>query len=52
MSAYGENGVVYSPSYVRNDLTDDLHEVFGFRTDYEIISYEDFEKFFKHIKIK
>ena len=52
MSVYEENGAGYSPSYVRNDLTDDLHEVFGFRTDYEIISYKDFEKIFKHIKTK
>lgn len=52
MSVYEENGVGYSPSYVRNDLTDDLHEVFSFRTDYEIISYEDFEKIFKHVKTK
>ena len=52
MSVYEENGAGYSPSYVRSDLTDDLHEVFGFRTDYEIINYEDFEKIFKHIKTK
>lgn len=27
----------YNPSYMRTDLTDVLHEVAGFRTDYEII---------------
>lgn len=27
----------YIPAYRRTDLTDDLHEQFGFRTDYEII---------------
>ncbi len=27
----------YTPSYMRNDLTDSLHEIFGFRTDYEFI---------------
>jgi len=26
----------YTPSYTRTDLTDALHETFGFRTDYEI----------------
>lgn len=26
----------YQPSYTRTDLTDDLHEIFGFRTDYEL----------------
>jgi len=28
--------VGYQPSYTRTDLTDDLHEAFGFRTDYEL----------------
>ena len=28
----------YIPAYTRNDFTDKLHEVFGFRTDYEILS--------------
>ena len=28
----------YIPSYKRTDLTDELHKVFGFRTDYEFIS--------------
>ncbi len=28
----------YIPTYTRTDLTDDLHNKFGFRTDYEIVS--------------
>lgn len=28
----------YTPSYKRTDITDDLHNVFGFHTDYEFIS--------------
>lgn len=28
----------FLPAYTRSDFTDDLHEVFGFRTDYEILS--------------
>ena len=52
MNMYEEKGTGYSPAYTRTDLTDDLHEVFGFRTDYEIISYEDFEKIFKYTKTK
>lgn len=51
MEVYEEKSVGYSPAYVRNDLTDDLHEVFGFRTDFEIISYKNFEKIFKQTKI-
>lgn len=50
MEVYEEKGTGYSPAYVRNDLTDDLHETFGFRTDYEIINYENFEKIFKQLK--
>lgn len=34
----------YIPHYTRNDLTDDLHERFGFRTDYEIISEKNIKK--------
>ena len=51
MEVYEEKGSGYSPAYVRNDLTDDLHEIFSFRTDYEIISYKDFEKIFRQVKI-
>lgn len=50
MEVYEEKGAGYCPAYVRTDLTDDLHEIFGFRTDYEIINYENFKKIFKHIK--
>ena len=35
MTAPGEG---YIPTYTRTDLTDDLHEAFGFRTDYQITS--------------
>ena len=28
----------YTPAYTRSDFTDDLHDAFGFRTDYEIMS--------------
>lgn len=50
MEVYEEKGSGYSPAYVRDNLTDDLHEVFGFRTDFEIVSYKNFEKIFKQIK--
>lgn len=50
MEVYEEKGFGYSPAYVRNDLTDDLHELFGFRTDYEIINYQNFDKIFKQLK--
>lgn len=50
MEVYEEKGTGYSPAYVRNNLTDDLHDVFGFRTDYEITTYEKFNKIFSKIK--
>ena len=34
----------YIPSYTRTDLTDDLHNRFGFRTDYQIISQRNMKK--------
>ena len=39
----------YLPEYTRTNLTDDLHELFNFRTDYEINTYKDFKKFFNNI---
>ncbi len=50
MEVYEEKNAGYAPVYVRDDLTDDLHEVFCFRTDFEIISYKKFEKIFKQVK--
>ncbi len=40
----------YIPEYERTDLTDALHEMFGFRTDYEINTYKDLKKIFSIIK--
>lgn len=50
MEVFEERGTGYSPAYVRNDLTDDLHTKFNFRTDYEIVTYENFKKIFDSIK--
>jgi transposase len=38
MNFHKINGEGYVPVYTRNDFTDALHDAFGFRTDYEIIS--------------
>lgn len=43
-------GEGYVPLYERDDLTDTLHEVFGFRTDYEIIPSKDMKKILKQTK--
>lgn len=41
---------VYSPNYVRTDLTDDLHEKFCFRTDFEVIRENNLKKICKETK--
>lgn len=40
----------YIPVYTRTNITDCLHEKFGFRTDYEIIQNKEIKKFLKIIK--
>lgn len=45
-----ENDGDYMPNYMRTDLTDNLHEIFNFRTDYEIISEKNFKKIYKQTK--
>lgn len=43
-------GEGYVPCYTRTDFTDDLHEAFGFRTDYQIVSTHSMKKIFKSTK--
>ena len=50
MDFYHVDGEGYIPIYTRDDLTDDLHEAFGFRTDYQIISTQKMKKIFKVTK--
>ena len=40
----------YIPTYTRTDFTDDLHEAFGFRTDYEIVNTRKMKSIFKSTK--
>lgn len=47
-SKLGEDG--YIPIYTRNDLTDALHTIFGFRTDYEIVTKKLFKKILEKTK--
>lgn len=42
----------YIPSYTRTDLTDALHEAFGFRTDYEILTDINMKKIIRSTKKK
>ena len=50
MDMLESKGDGYIPEYIRTNLTDDLHDTFGFRTDYEINTYKDFKKIFELIK--
>lgn len=47
MIAPGEG---YIPTYTRTGLTDTLHETFGFRTDYQIISQKNMRKILNQTK--
>lgn len=40
----------YIPAYTRTDLTDKLHEIFGFRTDYEALSRKKIKNILKMLK--
>lgn len=42
----------YIPSYKRTLLTDALHDIFGFRTDYEFISKSSMRNIIKETKAK
>ena len=37
MKLLAVEGIGYQPAYKRTDITDDLHNIFGFRTDYQIM---------------
>ncbi|NMA64810.1 MAG: IS1634 family transposase [Clostridiaceae bacterium] len=50
MNFYQVKGEGYIPTYTRDDLTDDLHEAFGFRTDYQIISLKEMKKILRETK--
>ena len=43
-------GEGYTPAYTRTDFTDALHDAFGFRTDYEIITHNHMKNIFKQTK--
>lgn len=45
-----ENNDSYIPNYIRTDLTDALHDRFGFRTDFEVISEKNIKKILKQTK--
>lgn len=40
----------YAPNYTRTDFTDALHNAFGFRTDYEIVTRKEMKRILKTTK--
>lgn len=50
MNFFELKGEGYTPSYTRTEFTDSLHDAFGFRTDYEIITSSQMKKIFKLTK--
>jgi len=52
MNFYSIPAEGYIPTYTRTDFTDALHDVFGFRTDYQIVSLKEMKKIFKATKTK
>ena len=45
MEMIEHKGIGFEPIYEKNQITDDLHEVFTFNTDFEIVSYKKIKKF-------
>jgi hypothetical protein len=50
MNFYEVKGEGFVPTYMRTDFTDSLHDVFGFRTDYQIVPMRQMKKIFKATK--
>jgi len=50
MNFYSVPGEGHIPTYTRTDFSDALHNAFGFRTDYQIVSTKEMKKIFKTTK--
>ncbi|GBU11388.1 IS4 family transposase [Erysipelotrichaceae bacterium] len=50
MNFFQIKGEGYIPTYMRSDLTDNLHDAFGFRTDREINKDKEIKNIIKHTK--
>ena len=44
MNMLEQKGLGFEPEYERTNLTDDLHDAFGFNTDLEIVTYKNMKK--------
>jgi len=50
MNMLEQKGLGFEPIYERSNLTDDLHDLFKYNTDFEIISYKKIKKIFDNTK--
>ena len=50
MNFFHMDGIGYLPEYTRSEITDALHEEFGFRTDTEIVPEKNMKKIIKATK--
>jgi transposase len=50
MNFYSIPGQGFIPTYTRTDFTDALHDIFGFRTDYQIVSDKEMKKICRKTK--
>lgn len=48
MTMLEQKGLGFEPEYERTNLTDDLHNIFDFNTDMEIVNYKKMKKNFKY----
>lgn len=50
MKMMESDGEGYVPTYTRTKITDALHDAFGFRTDFEIVTQKEMKKILKQTK--
>jgi len=50
MNYLAVSGEGFVPAYTRTDFTDAIHDAFGFRTDYEILTHSHMKNIFKSTK--
>ena len=49
MNMLEQKGLGFEPEYERTDITDDLHDIFNFNTDLEIVTYKNMKKILNNI---
>ena len=50
MTMLEQKGLGFEPEYERTNITDELHDIFNFNTDLEIVTYKKMKKIFDNIK--